>query len=155
MANVRRHGLFGGTGARLRQNAFDAIHAVGLSGFEDRAIGTLSGGQLQRALFARVLLQDARLILLDEPFNAVDGRTVAHLLGLVARWHAEGRTVLAVLHDLDLVRAHFPHCLLLARAPVAWGETAAVLSRENLSRAQGMCEAHAHADGANPSLEAA
>jgi len=119
----------------------DRIVSVGLTGFENRAIGTLSGGQMQRMLFARVLLQDARLIVLDEPFNAIDAKTSADLLALIHRWHAEGRTVLAALHDMDLVRAHFPQTLLLAREPVAWGETAEVLTAENLLEARRMCEA--------------
>ena len=138
-------GLFGGIGAAGRARVFAAIAAVGLSGFERRQIGTLSGGQMQRLLFARLLLQDAPLILLDEPFNAVDGRTVEDLLALIAGWHKEGRTILAVLHDFELVRAHFPHTLLLAREMVAWGETGAVLSAPNLVRARNMCEAFDHA----------
>ena len=96
-------------------------------------IGTLSGGQMQRMLFARVLLQDAPLIVLDEPFNAIDAKTSADLLALVRRWHAEERTVLAALHDIDLVRANFPETLLLARGKVAWGATAEVLTSENLA----------------------
>ena len=96
---------------------------------------------MQRVLFARLLLQDSRLIVLDEPFNAVDAKTSADLLALVERWHAEGRTVLAALHDMDLVRAHFPETLLLAREPVAWDATAAVLTAENLQAARRMCEA--------------
>jgi len=90
---------------------------------------------------ARVLLQDARLIVLDEPFNAIDARTSVDLLALVRRWHAEKRTVLAALHDMDLVRAHFPETLLLARGPVAWGATSQVLTAENLLEARRMCEA--------------
>ena len=118
-----------------------ALAAVGLNGFENRPIGTLSGGQMQRMLFARVLLQDARLIVLDEPFNAIDAKTSADLIALVKRWHGEGRTVLAALHDLDMVRNHFPETLLLARGPVAWGATAQALTPENLLVAMKMCEA--------------
>jgi zinc/manganese transport system ATP-binding protein len=92
-------------------------------------------------LFARVLLQDARLIVLDEPFNAIDAKTSADLLALVQHWHAEKRTVLAALHDMDLVRASFPETLLLARGEVAWGGTAEVLTAENLQEARRMCEA--------------
>jgi zinc/manganese transport system ATP-binding protein len=91
----RATGLFGGIGASERARIAKALAAVGLTGFENRTIGTLSGGQMQRLLFARVLLQDARLIVLDEPFNAIDARTAADLLMLVKHWHAEGRTVLA------------------------------------------------------------
>jgi zinc/manganese transport system ATP-binding protein len=134
-------GLFGGIGKSARARIDAALAAVGLSGFENRPIGSLSGGQLQRVLFARLLVQDARLILLDEPFTAIDTKTQADLLALVHRWHDEGRTVVAVLHDLETVRAHFPDTLLLAREPVAWGATQEVLTPQNLLRARQMVEA--------------
>jgi zinc/manganese transport system ATP-binding protein len=134
-------GFFGGLGKSARDKIARALAAVGLNGFENRPIGTLSGGQMQRMLFARVLLQDARLIVLDEPFNAIDTKTSADLLDLVRRWHAERRTVLAALHDMDVVRSHFPETLLLARGEVAWGDTADVLTAENLLEARRMCEA--------------
>jgi zinc/manganese transport system ATP-binding protein len=137
----RQTGFFGGMGKDARDRIARALAAVGLSGFENRTIGTLSGGQMQRMLFARVLLQDARLIVLDEPFNAIDAKTSADLLALVQRWHAEQRTVLAALHDMDLVRSHFPETLLLARGEVAWGPTSEVLTAENLKEARRMCEA--------------
>jgi zinc/manganese transport system ATP-binding protein len=137
----RSTGFFGGMGRAARDKIAQALAAVGLNGFENRPIGTLSGGQMQRMLFARVLLQDARLIVLDEPFNAIDAKTSADLLALVRHWHAEKRTVLAALHDMDLVRANFPETLLLARGPVAWGDTAQVLTSENLLEARRMCEA--------------
>jgi zinc/manganese transport system ATP-binding protein len=134
-------GLFSGIGRSARHRIEEALAAVGLTGFEDRAIGTLSGGQMQRMLFARLLLQDARVIVLDEPFNAVDAKTSADLFDLVRRWHDEKRTVLTALHDIDFVRANFPETLLLAREPVAWGNTATVLTAENLLTARRMCEA--------------
>jgi zinc/manganese transport system ATP-binding protein len=143
----RRSGLLGGIGRKQRAEIETAIAAVGLTGFEDRAIATLSGGQMQRTLFARLLLQDADLIVLDEPFNAIDTKTCADLLDLVRRWHRERRTVLAALHDIEVVKAAFPQSLLLARAPVAWGPTREVLTPENLLKARRMCEAfdeHAH-----------
>ncbi len=137
----RRKGLFGGVDAKDRDTVEGAIAAVGLTGFEPRPIGTLSGGQMQRMLFARLLLQDARVIVLDEPFNAIDAKTSADLLALVRRWHSEQRTVLAALHDLDVVKANFPEALLLAREPVAWGATADVLTADNMQKARHMCEA--------------
>jgi zinc/manganese transport system ATP-binding protein len=137
----RKTGAFGGIGKKESARIGGALAAVGLTGFENRGIGTLSGGQMQRLLFARVMLQDARLIALDEPFNAIDSKTAADLLALVKRWHAEGRTVLAALHDLEMVRANFPDTLLLARGPVAWGPTAQVLTPDNLTVAMRMCEA--------------
>jgi zinc/manganese transport system ATP-binding protein len=132
-----------GVAGSLRANGAveQAIATVGLTGFEQRPIGTLSGGQMQRMLFARLLLQDARLIVLDEPFNAIDFGTVGDLVALVRRWHEEKRTVMAALHDIALVQAHFPQTLLLAREPVAWGATAKVLSVANLDKARAMCEA--------------
>jgi zinc/manganese transport system ATP-binding protein len=137
----RSTGPFGGMSKSAKDKIAQALAAVGLNGFENRSIGTLSGGQMQRMLFARVLLQDARVIVLDEPFNAIDARTSADLIALVRRWHSEQRTVLAALHDMDLVRANFPQTLLLARTPVAWGATAEVLTAENLLQARRMCEA--------------
>jgi zinc/manganese transport system ATP-binding protein len=137
----RSKGLFGSIGAKDRDTIESAIGTVGLTGFERRAIGTLSGGQMQRMLFARLLLQDARVIVLDEPFNAIDAKTSADLLTLVHRWHSEKRTVLAALHDLDLIKTHFPQALLLAREPVAWGATAEVLTADNIVKARRMCEA--------------
>ncbi len=134
-------GIFGGIGKGSRERIAQALGLVGLTGFENRGIGTLSGGQMQRMLFARVLLQDSPLIVLDEPFNAIDAKTTDDLLALCKRWHGEGRTVIAALHDMDLVRANFPQTLLLAREEVAWGATADVLTAENLAEARRMCEA--------------
>ena len=137
----RRIGAFGQVRRRDRARVNDAIAAVGLSGFERRAIGSLSGGQLQRTLFARLLVQDAQLVLLDEPFTAIDARTTADLIDIVRLWHADGRTVVAVLHAHATVRAHFPDTLMLARELVAHGPTAEVLTAENQFRARQMCEA--------------
>ena len=137
----RTKGLFGGIGRNDRDTVEHAIKTVGLTGFEQRAIGTLSGGQMQRTLFARLLLQDARVIVLDEPFSAIDAKTAGDLLALVRRWHDEKRTVLAALHDMELVKATFPQALLLAREPVAWGATEDVLTPENIVKARRMCEA--------------
>ncbi|MCB5177311.1 zinc ABC transporter ATP-binding protein AztA [Microvirga lenta] len=137
-----RSGLFGSIGAKDRARVEQALDAVGLVGFERRPIATLSGGQMQRALFARLLLQDSPVILLDEPFTAIDAKTTADLLDVVRRWHDESRTVVAVLHDLDTVKRVFPQTLLIAREPVAWGETSDVLSPENLLKARRMVEAH-------------
>lgn len=136
----RDAGIFGGIRGRTRDRIAEAIDAVGLAGFEHRSIGTLSGGQLQRALFARVLVQDARLLLLDEPFNAIDTRTVLDLMAIVRRWHGEQRTVIAVLHDMELVREHFPETLLIARELVGWGPTAEILQPDRLKTARQISE---------------
>lgn len=136
-----RLGSFGALQSADRAAVADALSAVGLSGFAQRWMGELSAGQAQRVLFARVLMQDAGLILLDEPFNAIDARTTADLLALLQRWKRERRTVVAVLHDLEQVRTHFEQVLLLARERVAWGPTAEVLKAEHLFKARQMAEA--------------
>ncbi|APQ10497.1 ABC transporter [Pseudomonas oryzihabitans] len=133
-------GSWRGVSAAQREEARQALRAVGLDGLEERLVGTLSSGQFQRVLFARLLLQDAPVLLLDEPFTAIDARTTADLLTIVRRWHGQGRTVIAVLHDLDQVRQHFPETLLLAREAIAWGETAQVLVAENLAKARNLAE---------------
>jgi len=143
----RRVGAFGGIGRRAWSEVEAALATVGLAGFETRPIGTLSGGQMQRTQFARLVLQDAETLLLDEPFNAVDQSTTADLLALIDRWRAEGRTVVAVLHDLDLVARRFPEALLIAREMVAAGPTEAVVTPVHLAAARRMIEAfdsHAH-----------
>ena len=124
-----RTGAWGCTTPAMQAQVDAALTSVGLQGMERRAVGSLSSGQLQRTLFARLLVQDADTILLDEPFNAVDRNTTTALLALVQQWHQQGRTVIAVLHDDARVLAHFPHTLLLARECVAWGPTAKVLAR--------------------------
>jgi zinc/manganese transport system ATP-binding protein len=101
----------------------------------------LSAGQFQRALFARMMLQDAPLILLDEPFNAIDARTTRDLLALVHRWHGESRTIIAVLHDMEMVREHFPDSVMVARECLGWGPTGEVVTPSNLLRARQMSEA--------------
>ena len=141
LGHWQRVGSFRGLDAAQTDAVHRALDAVGLAGFERRGIGELSAGQFQRVLFARVLLQDAPVILLDEPFNAIDARTTADLLAVVRRWHAEARTVIAVLHDLEQVRAHFDRTLLMARRAVAWGPTAQVLDATHLLQARRMAEA--------------
>ena len=136
-----RAGAFRAIRPAERARSIQALAAVGLEGFEWRPVGSLSVGQFQRVLFARLLVQDAPVILLDEPFNALDARTIADLLGLVRRWHGEGRTVVAVLHDIALVEREFPETLLLAREAIAWGPTADALSPANRMRARMMAEA--------------
>ncbi len=134
----RRIGVLRGVDRATAHRARTALEAMGLDGFAARPVAALSAGQFQRVLFARLLLQDAPVILLDEPFAAIDAATTDALLTLVRRWHDEGRTVIAVLHDFDQVRAHFPETLLLAQRPVAWGRTDTVLAPENLRRARGL-----------------
>lgn len=128
LGHCARHGAFRALDRAARAEAEAALAAVGLAGFGPRPVGALSAGQFRRVLFARVMVQDARLILLDEPFGATDPRTTADLMRVLERWHAEGRTIIAVLHDLALVASAFPETLALAGAPLAWGPTAGALA---------------------------
>lgn len=125
--------------ARDHERVAQALNDVGLGDFGARVIGTLSGGQLQRALFARLMLHEADILLLDEPFSAVDRHTTETLMGLLKHWHAQGKTLIVVLHDLDMVHQHFPRTLLMGRQVVAWGDTASVLTPDNLHKARHLC----------------
>ena len=120
-----RMGPFRGIGRTQLHQADAALEAVGLPDLGRRAIGALSAGQFQRVLFARLMLQDAPVLLLDEPFAAVDTATAHDLLRILHRWHAEHRTIVTVLHDLDMARVHFPDSLHLSGGNAVWGKTAA------------------------------
>lgn len=133
-------GALGRIGTAHWQRCHAALAAVGLQGFERRGIDTLSGGQLQRALFARLMLQDAPIVLLDEPFAAVDARTTEVLMGLLQGWHRQGKTVLVSLHNLALAASAFPHTLLLARELVAFGPSTDTLTPANWQCALDMHE---------------
>ena len=139
MGAWHRLGAWRGLDEAGREAVEDALRAVGLAGFGRQPVDTLSGGQRQRALFARLMLRDARVILLDEPFAAVDRATTDDLLALLHQWHAEGRTLITVLHDLDMVRAHFPQALLLGGQVVGWGDSQDVLCASNLHLARHLC----------------
>jgi zinc/manganese transport system ATP-binding protein len=119
----------------------NALRMAGLEGLESRTLDSLSAGQFQRALFARVIVQDARLILLDEPFTSIDAATTESLLRVIKHWHEEKRTVICVLHDFEQIRTHFDNCLLIARECIAWGKSREVLRPENLFNARFFREA--------------
>lgn len=125
-------GALGGLSAAQRARCHAALAQVGLQALAQRGLHELSGGQLQRALFARLALQDAPVLLLDEPFTAMDERTCLDLLALMRNWQQQGKTVLAVLHDMAQVRRAFPQTLMLAGRVLAYGPTQAVLTAENL-----------------------
>jgi zinc/manganese transport system ATP-binding protein len=131
-----RLGLFRRIGREQYAVADRALASVGLDGLGSRPIGALSAGQFRRVLFARTIVRDAPVILLDEPFSAIDTATEADLMAIVRQWHRQGRTVVAVLHDLDLIRAEFPETLLLGPGTHCWGTTATVLTAPAIRRAR-------------------
>lgn len=134
-------GPFGRLRSKHKKRVNEALEQIGLKGFEKRLISTLSGGQMQRVLFARVLMQESDVILLDEPFTGVDSKTTLDLIAQIQRWYHSGKTVIAVLHELELVKRFFPSTLLLSRSPIAYGVTEEVLTDENLRRARELNEA--------------
>lgn len=134
-------GAIRGLDAGQRRRVLDALEGVGLAACARRLIGSLSGGEFQRVRFAQLMLQDAALVLLDEPFAGVDATTIGMLLPLLERWNAQGVTIVAVLHELDVVRHWFPRTLLLARHLVAVGPTAQVLTDANWQQAAGLSAA--------------
>lgn len=131
----RRVGAWRRFGRHDMARVHEALSRVGLADLAERHLAALSGGQMQRALFARMLLQDAPVLLLDEPFAAVDEATIDLLMGLLCELNAQGRTVIAALHDLGLVRRHFDQTLLLygTTGRAAWGKTESVLGTAALA----------------------
>ncbi len=134
-------GMFFGMQPYHWQRVERAMTMVGLSGFESRSINELSGGQFQRVMFARMSLQNAPVLILDEPFSAIDQQTIEDLMAVIRHWHEEGRTIMVVVHDFNLVRSSFPQTLLLARELIAWGETDEVLTEENITQSRKMAQA--------------
>ena len=138
--HYRHLGAFRPLTAAHHARTQEALVRVGMSSFARRPIASLSVGQFQRILFARLIVQDARLILLDEPFAPIDSRTVADLLPLLRQWRSEGRAIILVMHDLGMAEAWCPEAMLLARELIAAGPARAVLQPDNLQRAKLLSE---------------
>ena len=124
--------FFGRANKNLKDRAYDALIKTGIDHIAERPIHELSSGQLQRALFARAIVQDAQCILLDEPFNAVDQATEEKLLELIIAWANQGRVVMLVLHDLTTVLRHANKALLVGRGKAQFGPPRRLLIPEKL-----------------------
>jgi zinc/manganese transport system ATP-binding protein len=135
-------GPFNAYPPQAHEDVLAALADVGMAGHIHRPIAALSGGQFQRVLFARLSLQNANLVLLDEPFNNLDESTVLDLIQIILKWHAQGQTIVAVLHDLDLVKEHFPSSILLACQLVASGPTKEILTVDNINEAYRLMRYH-------------
>ncbi|AQX28330.1 MULTISPECIES: ABC transporter ATP-binding protein [unclassified Bartonella] len=109
----------------------NALEIVGLTKLAHHPLVTLSSGQLQRALFARIIVQDSDIILLDEPFNGVDLKTKNDLLALITQWRQQGRTILIALHEPFIVQEYFPQTIHINKQHVFYGETKQLLSTNN------------------------
>ncbi|MEN9409673.1 MAG: hypothetical protein RL216_1647 [Pseudomonadota bacterium] len=137
MGLYRHTGLLGRLTPDLRAKAEDCLARLGLSELATRQIGALSGGQQQRVFLARALAQNADLVILDEPFAGVDAATEAAIIAVLHGLRGEGRTVIAVHHDLTTVPAYFDRVLLLNRSLIAEGPTATTFRRETVAAAYG------------------
>lgn len=123
--------------ARDRQAVQAALARVGLQGLEERQIGQLSGGQKKRVFLARALAQEARVILLDEPFTGVDVTTEEAIIALLAELRDQGCVILVSTHNLGSVPEFCDRTVLIKNTVLAFGPTSEVFTRENLERAFG------------------
>ncbi len=119
------------------RRAHAALAAVGMGGFAARQIGQLSGGQRQRVFLARALVQDAPVMILDEPFAGVDAATEKAIVEIFRSLKKTGRTVIAVHHDLATARDYFDHVLLMNIVKIAEGPVETALSEDNIALAYG------------------
>ena len=132
MGAWKNFGLMGRLDRQTALKVHTALELTGIVDIADRSLHAISGGQLQRALFARLIVQDAPLIILDEPFAAIDQTTEAHLLGLIDHWRDEGRALVLIVHDLSSVLDHCQHALLLGAGQASYGRIDDVLTTPKL-----------------------
>jgi manganese/zinc/iron transport system ATP- binding protein len=125
-------GWFRRVGRSERERALAALEQVDMVDYADRQISQLSGGQQQRVFLARALVQDARIYLMDEPFQGVDAKTERAIITVLQALRAEGNTVVAVHHALQTVPEYFDWVMLLNVRRIAAGPVADVFTGENL-----------------------
>jgi manganese/iron transport system ATP-binding protein len=120
-----------------RYKVDQALERVGMSDYRKRQIGELSGGQKKRVFLARALAQEARIILLDEPFTGVDVKTETAIIGLLRELRSSGHLILVSTHNLGSVPDFCDRVVLINRTVLAAGPTSEVFTRSNLERAFG------------------
>ena len=125
--------LFRMPSRRDRQIVRDSLERVGMSEFQHRQIGELSGGQKKRAFLARALAQEGKIILLDEPFTGVDVKTEKSIITLLMQLRDEGHTILVSTHDLASISTFCDRVILLNQTILAAGTTTETFTEENLS----------------------
>ncbi len=146
MGRYRKLGLFRRITAAERARAREALDRVGMEDFADRQIGQLSGGQQQRVFLARALAQQAELYLLDEPFAGVDAATERAIIDVLKSLKSEGKSVIAVHHDLVTVPKYFDHVFLINVRPIAEGPVETTFTPEALAQTYGGRLAATHID---------
>lgn len=137
MGLYRELGLLGRVRTRHLETAMSCLRRVGMEGFADRQIGQLSGGQQQRVFLARALAQGADLYLLDEPFAGVDAATEKAIIAVLKEVKANGKTIVAVHHDLSTVADYFDRVFLINTRAIAEGPVADAFTPSNLQEAYG------------------
>jgi zinc/manganese transport system ATP-binding protein len=128
----QKYGNFSEITTEMKNNAIKALRKVNLEPLIHHDITSLSLGQFQRALFARLIIQDTDLILLDEPFTALDFKTIALLTNLIKEWHNKGKTILCVLHDIEQIKNNFHDCIILNQSCLAWDKSEIALKNYHL-----------------------
>ena len=118
-----------------KELAIKALQDVGIENLKNRQIGALSGGQQQRVFLARALCQEAEIYFLDEPFVGVDITTEEHIIELLKKLAAQGKTLLVVHHDLSTVPQYFDKVILLNQRLIAAGDTNTTFTQENINKA--------------------
>ncbi|SHO57025.1 putative siderophore transport system ATP-binding protein YusV [Vibrio quintilis] len=113
-----------------------ALDTTGIRDLADYSVNRLSGGQFQRMLFARLLVQDAPVMLMDEPFTGIDAQTQEMLIALIGQLHRAGKTIITVLHNPEMVHTFFPQTLVINHSCFHWGKTSEVLSQCGLFHPQ-------------------
>ena len=137
MGLYRQLGLLGRIKTRQLQTALDSLKRVGMEDFADRQIGQLSGGQQQRVFLARALAQGADLYLLDEPFAGVDAATEKAIIAVLKELKSQGKTVVAVHHDLSTVPEYFDNVFLINTTRIAEGPVDEAFTEAHLHEAYG------------------
>ena len=130
-------GLFKNLNKSDWQKVDEALKLVGLEEFSNRQISELSGGQFQRVLIARCLVQEAKYIFLDEPFVGIDSVSEEIIMNTLRKLRDNGHTILIVHHDLRKVHAYFDEVLLLNKKLISYGSTKETFTRENLTNTYG------------------
>jgi manganese/zinc/iron transport system ATP- binding protein len=137
MGSYGRLGMLKWASAKEKEKAKKALEKVDMLSLADRQIRKLSGGEQQRLFVARALLQEAEIYLLDEPFAGIDAEAEKRVLAIFENLQQEGKTVVAVHHDLNTAERYFNWIVLLNTCLIASGPTKDVFSKENLYRTYG------------------
>lgn len=133
-----RLGLFKDPKKQDKKRVWQALEAVGLTNLAKRQIGELSGGQLQRVFVARAIVQDAQVIILDEPFVGIDLKSEQEIIKILKAWQKENKTIIIVHHDLSKVYDYFDELVIVKQGILAKGVVKEVYTKENIAQAFNM-----------------